>query len=193
MVCFYDKTNSIFMVNIVAYTDGSASVAGDLKGCSGFGTYFPDLFGGKKAFSLGFEQGKTGEMEVLALLYAVRQIPIKEPVKLTIYSDSEYVVKTFTENRLEKWKKNGWKNTSGEVKNKELWILIYQALKKRKYLKLELIHIKSHQVEKEKNLVRKQWLLENPHIIGNRIADELANYKRHSKRVPNISHLNLFK
>jgi len=182
-------------VHIIAYTDGSASVAGDLKGCSGFGTYFPDLFGEKKAFSLGFEQGKTGEMEVLALLYAIRQIPtsLKESVKLTIYSDSEYVVKTFTENRLEKWRKNNWKNTSGEVKNKELWILIHQALEKRKHLELELVHIRSHQVEKEKNLVRKQWLLESPHIIGNRVADELANYKRHKQRIPDISYLNLFK
>lgn len=178
---------------IIAYTDGSASVAGSMKGYSGFGTYFPDLFGRKKAFSLGFEQGKTGEMEVLALYFALKQMPIGslERVNLTVYSDSEYVVKTFTENRLRKWEKNGWKNTSGEVANKQLWIKIYNLLKSSPKLKLEMIHIRSHQVEKEKNPVRKKMLMENPHIIGNLMADKLADYKRHSNRLLNVGCLEI--
>jgi ribonuclease HI len=164
-----------------------------MKGYSGFGTYFPDLFGQKKAFSIGFENGKTGEMEVLALLMAIKQMPKKseEQIKLIVYADSEYVVKTFTENRLGRWKEAGWKNTSGEVANKHLWIKIYSMLKFRKHLKLELIHIRSHQVEKEKDLAKKKELRENPHIIGNLMADRLADYKRHTTRVLNTSCLNL--
>jgi ribonuclease HI len=176
---------------IIVYTDGSASVAGPMKGYSGFGTYFPDLFGKKKAFSLGFENGKTGEMEVLALYFAIKQIPIKESVKLIVYADSEYVVKTFTENRLEKWKKNGWTNTSGEVANKKLWVQIYSMLQERKSMKLELKHIKSHQVDREKDPIKKKELMSNPHIIGNLMADSLANYKRHTKRLLDTSCLNL--
>lgn len=180
-------------MDIVAYTDGSASVAGKMKGYSGFGTYFPNLFGEKAAFSMGFENGKTGEMEVLALHTAIRQIPTNynRPIRLTVYSDSEYVVKTFTEGRLKKWKENGWKNTSGEVANKHLWISIDEMLVKQKNLKLELVHIKSHQVEKEKDPVLKKQLMQDPHIIGNLMADRLADYKRHSKRFLNTSSLNL--
>ncbi len=172
-------------MEIVAYTDGSASVAGPMKGYSGFGTYFPNLFGERKAFSLGFKNGKTGEMEVLALLVAIKQMPRKsvEKIKLTVYADSEYVVKTFTENRLERWRENGWRNTSGEVANKRLWVYIYMMLKSRSYLELETKHIKSHQVEKEKDQTQKRELMNNPHIIGNLMADSLANYKRHSTRL----------
>lgn len=181
------------MKEILVYSDGSASVAGPMKGYSGFGTYFPDLFGKKKAFSLGFENGKTGEMEVLALYYAIKQMPktCLYPVRLKVYSDSEYVVKTFTENRLEKWKENGWTNTSGEVANKHLWIRIYDMLVERRYLVLELNHIKSHQVEKEKDPIRKKELMKNQHIIGNLMADKLADYKRHTTRLLNTKCLNV--
>ena len=54
-------------------------------------------------------------------------------------------------------------------------------------------HIKSHQVEREKDSEKKKALLKNPHIVGNLVADNLANYKRHLIRVPNISYLKLFK
>ena len=40
---------------IIAYTDGSAVASGVLNGHGGFGTYFPNLFGKRKAFSLGFK------------------------------------------------------------------------------------------------------------------------------------------
>lgn len=180
---------------IEAFTDGSACVAGPMKGRAGFGVYFPDFFGKPKAYSLGFEQGKTGEQEVCALLFAIRSISKKSnsSILLRIYSDSEYVVKTFTENRLEKWKKNDWKNTSGEVKNKELWMKIDEALLARSTLKLEMKHIKSHQVDREKDPEKKAKLLKDPHILGNLVVDELANYKRHKQRIPDISYLNLFK
>jgi ribonuclease HI len=167
---------------IVAYTDGSASVAGKMAGQGGFGTFFPDLFGRKKAYSAGYKNAKVGQMEVCALLYAIRAMPEKclYPVTLEVYSDSEYVVKTFTENRLQKWILNSWTNSSGEVANKTLWIEIVKQLKKRKYMSLKMIHIRSHQVEKEKNLVKKELLKKDKHIRGNLIVDMLADYKRHT-------------
>jgi len=114
------------MKQIFVYTDGSASVAGKLAGRGGFGTYFPvnEIFGKPKAFSLGFLKAKTGQMEVLALLYAIRAMPLKYQslVKLSVYSDSEYVVKSFTENRLERWRERGWINSSGNVANRGQFI-----------------------------------------------------------------------
>jgi ribonuclease HI len=172
------------MKEIIAYTDGSAVVAGVNKGKGGFGTYFPDLFGEKKAFSLGFKQGKTGQMEVMALLYAIRAIPEDcKDIKLIVYSDSEYVVKTFTENRLFKWIDNGWKNAGGQTpKNLELWKQINHELMLRQ-IAFEMRHIRSHQVEKEKNIFKKKLLLKDPHIIGNMVADALADYKRHKNLI----------
>lgn len=169
------------MKNIFAYTDGSAVVKGAHKGKGGFGTYIPNFYGKRKAYSLGFEDTKTGRMEITALLFAIKAFHVnhKEEVLLSVYSDSEYVVKTFTENRLERWILAGWTNTSGEVKNIDLWKQIISSLEDRPFLKLEMNHIKSHQIEKEKNPVAKAHLLLDPHIVGNMIADALADYKRH--------------
>jgi len=172
--------------DILAYTDGSAVVAGKNKGNGGFGTYFPDLFGERRAFSLGFKETKTGEMEVMALLYAIKTMPIaySEPVRLIVYSDSEYVVKSFTEYRLERWIDAGWRNSSGIVKNLKLWKKIVEELDKRKsYMSLQMRHIRSHQVEKSKNIFEKKNLLKDPNIQGNMVADRLADYKRHKELI----------
>tara|TARA_R110002126_G_scaffold50551_4_gene139232 strand:- start:11246 stop:11779 length:534 start_codon:yes stop_codon:yes gene_type:complete len=168
------------MNKIIAYTDGSAVVKGKAKGNGGFATYFPDLYGSKKAFSLGFKDTKTGRMELSALYYAIISIRIDERVKLVVYSDSEYVVKSFTEQRLRKWIAAGWKNTSGEVKNQDIWKEIVKELDGRPRMILEMIHIRSHQVEKEKDPAKRAELLKDPNIIGNVVADRLADYKRHS-------------
>lgn len=167
---------------VLAYTDGSAVVNGKNKGRGGFGTYFPDLDGEKKGYSLGFKNSKTGRMEISALYYAIIAMPLssKNRVILRVYSDSEYVVKSFTLKRLEKWIQAGWRNSSGEVKNKQMWKTLLEALNRRKYLKLEMVHIRSHQVEKEKDPEKKALLLKDPHIIGNMVADKLADYKRHT-------------
>lgn len=167
------------MEKIIAYTDGSAVVRGKAKGNGGFGTYFPNLYGERKAFSLGFQETKTGRMEITALYYAITALNKEFKGVLTVYSDSEYVVKSFTEKRLLKWIKNGWKNTSGDVKNQDLWKAIVKELELRSDMELEMIHIRSHQVEKAKTQEEKEALLSNEHIQGNRVADFLADYKRH--------------
>lgn len=180
------------METIKCYTDGSATVKGENAGKSGFGVYFPNLRGKRRVFSLGFKNGLTGQMEVCALLFAIRAMPLtsKEKIKLNVFSDSEYVVKTFTENRLKKWVLNGWQNSSGIVKNKELWILIKSALDSRPFLILEMTHIRSHQVEKEKDLSKKQLLLMDDDIIGNMMADKFASYKRHKNLLNDITEIN---
>ena len=162
---------------IIAYTDGSAVVAGKNKGNGGFGTYFPDFFGTPKGISKGFENTKTGRTEISALYYAIKAFPLKteELITLRVYSDSQYVVKAFTENRLKKWKSNGWKNTSGDVKNRDLWESVLRALNNRHFLQLDMHWIRGHQVDKERDPVEKTRLLQDSHIVGNMIADKLAN------------------
>jgi ribonuclease HI len=173
------------MNKIIAYTDGSAVVKGRAKGNGGFGTYFPNLYGSRTAFSLGFEDTKTGRMELSALYYAITAIELDQAVTLVVYSDSEYVVKSFTLGRLDKWIKAGWRNTSGEVKNQDMWKAIKQELNARPKMELEMIHIRSHQVEKEKDPIKKKLLMNDPNIIGNMMADRLADYKRHKQLLKN--------
>lgn len=167
------------MFKITAYTDGSAVVVGKCKGHGGFGTYFPSLDGKPQAFSQGYKDTKTGRMEITALYYAIIQWHYKKKGVLEVYSDSEYVVKSFTENRLQKWILNGWTNTSGEVKNKDLWMKIMEELEKRPQMTLKMVHIKSHQLDKVKDITKKNELLKNEHVIGNAVADRLADHKRH--------------
>lgn len=163
---------------INAYTDGSAVVVGKRKGDGGFATYFPDLFGKKKVYSLGFKNTKTGRMEITALLYAIKAIPLSKELTLKVYSDSEYIVKSFTENRLERWVINNWVSWGKPVKNVDLWKKVLFEIKKRPKMTLVLEHIKSHQLDKIKNRVQRQKLLQNKHIVGNYIADKFADYKR---------------
>lgn len=168
------------MTTVIAYTDGSAVVSGINKGKGGLGVYFPYCPVSKrnKGIHIGFEKTKTGRVEIMALLYAIKNFDIDygEKITLKVYSDSQYVVKAFTDHRLKKWVSNGWKNTTGNVKNRDLWEKLLQALEARKhFMKLDIEWIKSHQLEKEKDLSKKEELKKDPHIIGNAMADRLAD------------------
>ena len=171
------------MQTVIAYTDGSAVVSGANKGKGGFGVYFPNLFGKKKGLAKGYEQTKTGRTEILALYHAIKAIPLSysEAITLQVWSDSQYVVKAFTEKRLQKWISNGWTNSSGSVKNRDLWEGVLRALKNRPNLTLDINWIKAHQVEKATNIFKKKLLMQDEHIIGNIVADKLANRWRLGK------------
>ena len=47
---------------------------------------------------------------------------LKERCRVTIYSDSKYVVDTISLGRAERWRKNGWKrNKNDKAVNPDLW------------------------------------------------------------------------
>lgn len=74
-------------------------------------------------FSGGAVNTTNNRMELMAVINALTYL--KEPSSVTLYSDSQYVIRAFKEGWLEKWQRNGWNNTTGEVKNKDLWKLLY--------------------------------------------------------------------
>ena len=49
------------------------------------------------------------------------------PVK--VVSDSQYVCKAFNDRWIQNWQRNNWKNSSGEVKNKDLWKTLLEEMK----------------------------------------------------------------
>jgi len=169
------------MKEILVFTDGSAVANGINKGKGGFGTYFPNFNNKTLVYSMGFENTKTGRMEIMGLLFAILAFNKSEKtqVLLRVFSDSEYVIKSFTENRLERWIEAGWTNSSGNVANRDLWERVLEAIEERPFLTLQFQHIKSHQVERERDPAKKLILLQDEHIRGNFIADKLADYRRH--------------
>lgn len=171
---------------LIAYTDGSAVVSGQNKGKGGYGVYFPDFDGQPKGLYQGFENTKTGRVEQMGLLAAIKSIPYEsdKAITLKVFSDSQYVVKAFTDHRLDKWISNGWTNTSGKVKNRDLWEKILFELSARKsFLTLDINWIKGHQLDKEKDPKKLIELKKDPHVIGNAMADKLAENWRTMKNL----------
>lgn len=76
----------------------------------------------------GSEKNTTNNrMELLAPINALKQIKTESPVE--IYTDSQYVKLGITE-WINNWVKNNWQTSKKEnVKNKDLWIELYNLNK----------------------------------------------------------------
>jgi len=97
------------------YSDGSS--LGN-PGPGGWGAIL-EYQGKEKELSGAEENTTNNKMELKAVIEALKLL--KEPCKVTIYSDSTYVVKGINE-WLKGWIKNNWKNSAKKaVKNVELW------------------------------------------------------------------------
>ena len=99
-------------------------------------------------------------------------------------------LKTFTEKRLEKWIANNWMSYGASIANVDLWKRIKEELDNREKLKLSMVWIKAHQIDKLKKcqIEEKEELLKNPHVVGNSIADILADHKRHKNKLQTDRH-----
>lgn len=98
------------------YTDGACS------GNPGPGGYGAILIykGIEKEISGGELNTTNNKMEIMAVLKGLEMI--KEPCKVTVYSDSAYVVNSVQMGWLESWRKNNWKKADkSKVKNIDLW------------------------------------------------------------------------
>lgn len=118
-------------VNI--YTDGSAR--GNPDGPGGYGTIieFIDSTGQEhvREYSGGYKKTTNNRMEMMAAIVGLEAL-IK-PCHVTIYSDSQYLVKAFNENWIDGWIKKGWKRGKNEpVKNVDLWKRLLKAMEAHK-------------------------------------------------------------
>lgn len=98
------------------YTDGACS------GNPGQGGWAAVLLVGQHQKEIsGYEAMTTNNrMELRAVIEALRCL--KYSCEVNLYSDSAYVINAFSQNWLENWKRNGWKNASKqEVSNRDLW------------------------------------------------------------------------
>tara|TARA_B110000003_G_C16402788_1_gene439005 strand:+ start:70 stop:495 length:426 start_codon:yes stop_codon:yes gene_type:complete len=88
----------------------------------------------------GSEKNTTNnKMELMAPIKALQEIKKNEQVE--IYTDSKYVKLGITE-WIHKWTKNNWKTSKKEpVKNKELWVELYDL---NKSFEINWIWVKAH-------------------------------------------------
>jgi ribonuclease HI len=131
---------------LTIYTDGAS------RGNPGPGGYGTILFynGHRKELSGGYRYTTNNRMELMAVIAGLEALK-KDNLKITIYSDSQYVVKAIEQGWLKNWIATNFK---GGKKNKDLW-LHYNELAK-------------------KNTIRFVWVrghADNPH---NNRCDELA-------------------
>lgn len=106
------------MSGIVIYTDGSS------RGNPGPGGYGAILTSGshRKEISQGYRLTTNNRMELMSVIAALELLKKPEQT-VTIYSDSQYVVKAIEEGWLNNWLKTGFKGK----KNKDLWLRYLKA------------------------------------------------------------------
>ena len=106
---------------LIIYTDGSSR---GNPGPGGFGVIL--MWGDKrKEISAGYRRTTNNRMELLGVITALESLR-KKNIPLTIYTDSQYIVKAVQEKWLDKWIRT---NFAGGKKNKDLWIRFFNLAK----------------------------------------------------------------
>ena len=110
------------MKHVEIFTDGSSR---GNPGPGGYGTIL--RYKGKtRELSQGFHRTTNNRMELMAALIGLESL--KEKCKVSIYSDSKYVVDAINKGWIVGWRQKGWtRGKAGALKNADLWKRIYNA------------------------------------------------------------------
>jgi ribonuclease HI len=121
------------MSEIIIYTDGSS------RGNPGRGGYGTILMSGnhKKELSGGYRKTTNNRMELMAVIAGLEALK-KKNQSITIYSDSQYIVKALNEGWLNKWMAT---NFAKGKKNKDLWVRFYNLYQQHK---IKFVWVKGH-------------------------------------------------
>lgn len=118
---------------LTMYTDGAS------RGNPGPGGYGTILFWGghRKELSQGYKHTTNNRMELMAVIAGLQALK-RDGLKVTIYSDSQYVVKAWEQGWLKNWIATNFK---GGKKNKDLWLQFYELAKKNT---IRFVWVKGH-------------------------------------------------
>ena len=128
---------------VTIYTDGSS------LGNPGPGGYGVVLKAGthRKELSGGFRKTTNNRMELLGVIEGLRSL--KRPCKVTLYSDSKYIVDAVNQGWARRWKANNWKrNKKEKALNPDLWKELLDLLDEHE---VEFIWVKGHANTAENN------------------------------------------
>ncbi len=129
------------MKQVTMYTDGACS---GNPGRGGYGAIL--VYGTKeKEISEGYRKTTNNRMELLGVIRGLEAL--KEPCKVTLYSDSKYVTDAIKNGWAVSWQKNGWKRKGGKAQNPDLWQRLLDLMKVHT---VECIWVKGH-ADNEKN------------------------------------------
>ena len=92
-----------------------------------------------KKISGSVKDTTNNKMELMASIKALQEVKEQQPIE--IYTDSQYVKLGITD-WIHKWIKNNWQTSKKEpVKNKELWMELYELTKSHE---IKWIWVKAH-------------------------------------------------
>ncbi len=104
------------MKHVIIYTDGACM---NNPGPGGYGVV---LIHGEKRRELsgGFRKTTNNRMEITAAIEALKSL--RYPCKVTLRTDSQYLVNTIEKGWAKKWRANGWmRNPKERALNPDLW------------------------------------------------------------------------
>lgn len=101
---------------VIMYTDGAC--LGN-PGPGGYGVVL--LYGpARKEISGGYRLTTNNRMELMAVIAGLKEL--KEPCRVIVYADSQYVVNALNKGWVKRWRANGWKRSGNrKVANVDLW------------------------------------------------------------------------
>ena len=129
--------------HVIIYTDGACS------GNPGPGGWACVLkFGEHRKEMNGYMQETTNNrMELFAAISALGAL--KEPCRVTLYSDSSYLVDAFEKHWIEGWRRANWVRKDGTpVPNKDLWFILMAQARKHE---IQFVHVAGHSKNEENN------------------------------------------
>jgi ribonuclease HI len=104
------------MKHVTLYTDGGCI---DNPGPGGYGVVL--LYNSiRKELSRGYRRTTNNRMEILAAIAGLEAL--KEPCRVALFSDSQYLVNAIQKGWARRWQANGWKRSNKEKAiNPDLW------------------------------------------------------------------------
>lgn len=123
----------MLLEQIIVYTDGSS------RGNPGPGGYGAILMNGtrKKEISQGYRLTTNNRMELMGVIAALEAMK-KTGLNITVFSDSQYIVKAIKEGWLNKWMAT---NFAKGKKNKDLWVRFYNLYRQHN---IKFVWVKGH-------------------------------------------------
>ncbi|MGI6203215.1 MAG: ribonuclease HI [Eubacteriales bacterium] len=124
------------MKHVIIHTDGACSGnpgPGGWAAILKYGRHERELSGGER-------QTTNNRMELTAAIKALEALT--EPCRVTLYSDSSYLVNGMTKGWAESWQKNGWRKSDKKpALNPDLWERLLELCQIHK---VEFVWIRGH-------------------------------------------------
>jgi len=136
-----EKTILSELKSITIYTDGSC--IGN-PGPGGYGVVL--LFGDhRKELSGGFRLTTNNRMEIMAAIVGLESL--KDPCRVKLYTDSQYLINAIMQGWAKRWRANGWRrNKKEKAINPDLWDRLLKLCDRHD---VEFIWVKAHAGNRE--------------------------------------------